>query len=183
MRQARHRLKSAESDETVSASPQRGHTAADWRGNSFQQISQMGTRESRGRGRPHKEQEAGKNAQLKLSKGLRSTRTTARHRVVCEGGTSTAAMRESLWKTHLAQRVMPVACCPLRRVYRKANCEVQRQWATMWSEGSGRIRTQQPPRRELLREKSAKKPRPGKLPRGAASPIWSRTQPGPPARA
>lgn len=41
-------------------------------------------------------------AQLKLSKGLRKTRTTARQRTVCDGGTSAVPMPESLWKTHLA---------------------------------------------------------------------------------
>ena len=114
MRQARHKLKNPELEtpdaaETGSASPQRRHVGAAWRGNSVQQTSQMGTKESRGRGEPHKEQGAGKKVQLKLSKGLRSTRTTARQRVVSDGGTPVAAMRESLWKTHLAQRIMPVA--------------------------------------------------------------------------
>lgn len=85
-----------------SESPQRWHVGGAWMGNSIQQTSQIGTRESRGRSAPQREQEAGKSVQLKLSKGLRSTRTTARQRVVGDGGTSLTAMRESLWKTHLA---------------------------------------------------------------------------------
>lgn len=85
-----------------SASPQRRHEGGAWRGNSVQQTSQIGARESRGRSEPQREQEVGKRVQLKLSRGLRSTRTTARQRVVCDGGTSLTALRESLWKTHLA---------------------------------------------------------------------------------
>jgi len=96
MRQARHRLEDPKLDNpdaatAGSASPQRWQTGEVWRGNSVQQTSQMGTKESRGRGEPHSEQEAGKKVQLKLSKGLRSTRTTARQRVVSDGGTSITA--------------------------------------------------------------------------------------------
>jgi len=36
------------------------------------------------------------------SKGLRSTRTTARHRVVSDGGTTVVLAPVILWKTHLA---------------------------------------------------------------------------------
>jgi hypothetical protein len=51
-------------------------------------------------------------AQLTESKGLRSTRTTARHREVPEAGTSNVSVPESLRKTHLtvagqAQRPPP----------------------------------------------------------------------------
>jgi hypothetical protein len=79
-----------------------------WRGNSVQQTSQIGAKESRGRSEPQREQEAGKSVQLKLSKGLRSTRTTARQRVVCESGTSVVRMLKSLGKTHLAIAQRPL---------------------------------------------------------------------------
>lgn len=84
------------------ASPQHEHTGPSWTGNSVQQASQIGMEESRGRGEPQSEQEAGRSAQLKLSMGVRRKRTTARHFVVCNGGTSVMRMPESLWKTHLA---------------------------------------------------------------------------------
>jgi hypothetical protein len=94
------------------ASPQRAHAGAPAVENSDQQTVQIGTEESRGRGQPQREQEAGRRAQLKLSMGLRSTRTTARHRVVSDGGTSVIRTPESLWKTHLAsgrRQMLPVA--------------------------------------------------------------------------
>lgn len=102
MRQARQSDDGERLAGAFKASPQRIHTGPVWTGNSVQQASQIGIDESRGRGEPQRAQEAGRSAQLKLSMGLRSTRTTARHRVVCEGGTSVMRMPESLWKTHLA---------------------------------------------------------------------------------
>ena len=73
-------------------------------GNSIQQASQIGTEESCGRGKPQREHEAGRRAQLKASMGLRSTRATARHREVSDGGTSIVSEPESLRKTHLSLR-------------------------------------------------------------------------------
>ena len=108
MRQARHWVRDPGASEVGSASPQRSQTAPVWRGNSVQQTSQIGTEESRGRSEPHREQEAGSSVQLKLSKGLRSTRTTARQLVVADGGTWFAVMTESLRKTHLAWGAMPL---------------------------------------------------------------------------
>jgi hypothetical protein len=95
------------------ASPQRAHEGPDWTENcdqqSDQQRGQIGTEESCGRGEPQRAQEDGSKAQLKLSiglrsmrAGLRSTRTTARQRVVWASGTSDLRMAESVWKTHLA---------------------------------------------------------------------------------
>src|SRR5208282_1960731 len=81
---------------------QRAQTGPLWTGNSDQQTGQIGTEESCGRGEPHRAQEEGSRAQLKLSIGLRSTRTTARQRVVCASGTSVMRMAVSLEKTHLA---------------------------------------------------------------------------------
>jgi len=71
-------------------------------GNSDQQASQIGIEENRGRVEPQRAQGAGSIAQLKLSKGLRSTRTTARQRAVSDGGTSVVRLPESSWKTHRA---------------------------------------------------------------------------------
>jgi hypothetical protein len=85
-----------------SASPQRAHASPLRTGNSVQQTSQIGTEESRGSGEPQRAQEAGRRAQLKASTGLRSTRATARQRVVSDGGTSIVSEPESLRKTHLA---------------------------------------------------------------------------------
>ena len=42
------------------------------------------------------------------SKGLRSTRATARHRVVSDGGTSNVSEPESLRKTHLTWGEVPL---------------------------------------------------------------------------
>jgi hypothetical protein len=86
----------------LSASPQRAQAGTVWTGNSDQQTGQIGTEESAGRGEPQRSQEEGRRAQLKLSIGLRSTRTTARQRVVCARGTSVTRMAVSLEKTHLA---------------------------------------------------------------------------------
>ena len=61
----------------------------------------MGTEESCGREELHRAQEAGRKAQLTAWKGLRSTRATARQRVVGEGGRECAMAPESLLKTHL----------------------------------------------------------------------------------
>jgi hypothetical protein len=62
---------------------------------------QIGTKEGRGRGEPQRVLEAGRRVQTTASTGLRSTRTTARHRVVSAGGTSIVSEPESLRKTHL----------------------------------------------------------------------------------
>lgn len=87
-----------------STSPQRAHTGPLWTGNSAQQTSQIGTVESRGRGEPQRVQKAGRSAQPNESMGLRSTRATARHREVSDGGTASVNELESLRKTHLTWR-------------------------------------------------------------------------------
>ena len=102
------------------ASPQRAQTEPDWTGNSDQQTGQIGTEESSGKGEPQRAQEVGRRAQLKLSIGLRSTRTTARQRVVCANGTSAVRIAVSLEKTHLASGQKPNRCSPMRQVYRMA---------------------------------------------------------------
>jgi len=104
----------------VMASPQRAQTGPDWTGNSDQQTGQIGTEESSGKGEPQRAQEEGSRAQLKLSIGLRSTRTTARQRVVCANGTSAVRIAVSLEKTHLASGQKPNRCSPMRQVYRMA---------------------------------------------------------------
>jgi hypothetical protein len=101
MRQGRQNLECSAG--APRASPQQAQMGAFSTGNSDQQAAQIGAEESCGRGVPHRAQEAGSSVQLKLSRGLRSTRTTARHRVVCDGGTSVIRIPEFLLKTHLAQ--------------------------------------------------------------------------------
>lgn len=83
-------------------SPQRTQPTPVRAGISVQQTAQIGTEESRGSREPQREHEAGRSVQPKLSMGLRSTRTTARHRWVSEVGTTFALASEVLWKTHLA---------------------------------------------------------------------------------
>jgi hypothetical protein len=85
-----------------SLSPQRAHAGPLGTGNSVQQTGQIGVAERRGRLEPQRAHEAGRRAQLKLSRGLRSTRTTARHLVVSDGGTVIELAPVFLWKTHLA---------------------------------------------------------------------------------
>lgn len=82
-------------------SPHRAHTGPLWTGNSVQQTSQIGTVESRGRGGPQRAQKAGRSAQPNESMGLRSTRATARHPEVSDGGRSSVSELYSLRKTHL----------------------------------------------------------------------------------
>jgi hypothetical protein len=98
------------------ASPQRAQTGPLWTENSDQQTGQIGTEESSGNGEPQRAQDEGRRAQLKLSIGLRSTRTTARQRAVCSSGTSVVRMAESMWKTHLASGQKPNRCSPMRQV-------------------------------------------------------------------
>ena len=98
------------------ASPQRTQTGPLWTENSDQQTGQIGTEESSGKGEPQRAQDEGRRAQLKLSIGLRSTRTTARQRVVCANGTSVVRMAVSLEKTHLASGQKPNRCSPMRQV-------------------------------------------------------------------
>jgi hypothetical protein len=102
MRQARHRGKTPGVEGAFRLSPQREQHAPLRTGNSAQQASQIGTEERRGKGEPQSAQNAGRRAQLKLSMGLRSTRATARHLIVSDGGIPLARMPKSLWKTHLA---------------------------------------------------------------------------------
>lgn len=104
MRQARQNLEMEGPAGAFSASPHRVHAGPLWTANSVQQTGQIGAEESCGRGEPQRAQGDGRIAQLKLSMGLRSTRTTARHRVVSDGGTSVVRKPVSLWKTHLARK-------------------------------------------------------------------------------
>src|SRR3954452_21447057 len=90
-------------------SPQREHTGAFWTGNSAQQLSQTGADDRSGKEEPQRVQTAGSKAQLAASMGLRSTRTTARHAEVPEGGTSTVSALGVLLKTHLSGRKPAVA--------------------------------------------------------------------------
>jgi len=62
-------------------------------------------------------------AQLKESKGLRSTRTTARHREVPEDGTSNVSVPESLRKTHLTVAGQ-TQCPPPCRQYTRTGPEI-----------------------------------------------------------
>jgi hypothetical protein len=104
MRQARQSLEKEGPEGALSASPHRTQAGAVWTENSVQQTGQIGAEESCGRGEPQRAQGDVRRAQLKLSMGLRSTRTTARHRVVSDGGTSVVRKPVSLWKTHLARK-------------------------------------------------------------------------------
>jgi hypothetical protein len=90
-------------------SPQREHRDPDWTGTSDQQAAQIGTEERRGSGEPQTEQESRKTVQLTASKGLRSTRDTARHLEIPDSGTSSVDERESLRKTHLAEAAVAIA--------------------------------------------------------------------------
>src|SRR5215472_8639214 len=96
-------MESAESS-GLRISPHREHTGSLRSGNSAQQGSQIGTVEMCGRGKPQRVQQAGSNAQLAASTGLRSTRATARHAEVPEGGTSSVSAFGSLLKTHLSSQ-------------------------------------------------------------------------------
>jgi hypothetical protein len=118
MRQARHNAASARpasagldsSAGVANASPHRAQKVPLWTGNSVQQTSQIGTRESRGKGEPQRAQNAGRRAQPKASTGLRSTRATARHREVSDGGTSNVSEPEFLRKTHLTWGLRGCLC-------------------------------------------------------------------------
>lgn len=61
----------------------------------------MGTRFRRNRGLPQWAQGEGNSAQERLSTGLRSTRTTARHAEVSDGGRPTAKGSVRVEKAHL----------------------------------------------------------------------------------
>ena len=56
-------------------------------------------------------------AQPRASRGLRSTRATARHRLTSDGGTSNVSDLESLRKTHLTLGRRVERCAALRTVY------------------------------------------------------------------
>ena len=98
MRQALQRL---DLPARSSVSPQHEQASPSSAGIPAQQRSQIGTEESCGRGEPQSEQDDGRRAQPTASTGLRSTRATARHLVVSDGGTSNVMEPESLRKTHL----------------------------------------------------------------------------------
>jgi hypothetical protein len=61
----------------------------------------MGTEERCSRGQPQREQEAGRRAEPIASRGLRSTRATARQREVSDSEPSIVSEPEFLRKTHL----------------------------------------------------------------------------------
>src|SRR6185437_9854492 len=101
MRHGRQRSSGADA---VKGSPQQRHTSPSRTGISIQQTSQIGAEEKRGRGEPQRVQQAGNSTDPAASRGLRSTRTTARHADVgdsADGGTSNVMEPESLRKTHL----------------------------------------------------------------------------------
>jgi hypothetical protein len=112
MRQARQSLAAERVGADVRVSPQRAHADSLRTENSVRQTGQIGTLESCGKGEPQRAHAAGRRAQLKLSTGLRGTRTTARQRVVSDGGTTVVLATLLLWKTHLAsgrRQMLPVA--------------------------------------------------------------------------
>jgi hypothetical protein len=113
MRQARQTVEGVDFAGEAILSPQRAQAGPLWAENSDQQTGQIGTEESCGKDWPQRSHEAGSRAQLKLSIGLRSTRTTARQRVVCARGTSAMRMAVSLEKTHLASGQKPNRCSPM----------------------------------------------------------------------
>jgi hypothetical protein len=61
----------------------------------------MGAASKRGKGVPQSAQEVGSRTHPSASRGLRSTRATARQRAEDDGGSSTDSEPESLRKTHL----------------------------------------------------------------------------------
>jgi len=146
MRQARQRL-----DVPVrsSVSPQREQAAPSSTGILAQQTSQIGTEESRGRGEPHSEHEAGRRAQLTASTGLRSTRATARHRVVSDGGTSNVSEPESLRKTHLDSESAKTALRAQYSAFLNSQSEAEPKQESGrrrdLASGSNRLRTVQSP--------------------------------------
>ena len=112
-------------------SPQRTHTCPALAENSDQQASQIGAEDSCGRGEPHRAQGAGRRAQLRTSRGLRSTRATARHRVISDGGTSIVSEPWSLRKTHLSLRQLKGGMLPHPYLYSISFC-IARQWIALW---------------------------------------------------
>jgi hypothetical protein len=101
----------------VRASPQRAQEGSRRTGNSVQQSSQIGAEESCGRGEPQREHRSGRRAQLRASRGLRSTRATARQREISDGGTSRLSEPESRLKTHLTWGGLRRTRAALRKVY------------------------------------------------------------------
>jgi hypothetical protein len=77
----------------------------------------MGTDERSGRGEPQRAQPEGRRAQLIASRGLRSTRATARHADVPDGGTSSVSEFGSLLKTHLLKEAAVATSLPLLLTY------------------------------------------------------------------
>ena len=113
-RQARQRLAGASGPaEEVGGrsrmSPQRAHMESRL-GRELQTSRQHRLERKRGAGGENRraEHEAGKRVQLTASMGLRSTRDTARHLEISDGGTSSVSERESLRKTHLAQAAVAI---------------------------------------------------------------------------
>lgn len=114
-RQARQRLPAGmaegcrERSTTASAaSPQRTQAAASWGTTSDQQAAQIGANESCGRRYPQREHEAGKIVQASASRGLRSTRDTARHLEISDGVASNVSEPRSLRKTHLSREAVAI---------------------------------------------------------------------------
>jgi hypothetical protein len=115
MRQARQSAE-VEEDGAVSALPQRAQDGLGRTGNSVQQRSQIGAEESCGRGEPQRVHRSGRRAQLRASRGLRSTRATARQRETSDGGTASVSELESWRKTHLTWDHTGIRA-PMRPVY------------------------------------------------------------------
>src|SRR5438552_631707 len=114
-------------------SPQREQTGSFWTRNSAQHASQIGTEESCGRGEPQREQSEGRRAQLAASRRLRSTRATARHAEVPDGGTSSVSEFRSLLKTHLAKGGGLANSLPLSLVYIYTRLQVSKQTGPSWN--------------------------------------------------
>lgn len=85
-------------------------------GISFQQTSHTGAEERCGRGEPQRTHEAGSNAEKSASRGLRSTRTTARQRDVPEYGRPNTREPELLLKTHLTAHADKTRCPDLQYI-------------------------------------------------------------------
>lgn len=94
----------------MSESPQRAQTMPLSEGISVQQTSQIGAEERCGRGEPQRKHEAGSIAETRASRGLRSTRTTARQRDVPDDGRSKTIEPELLLKTHLTAGAVETRC-------------------------------------------------------------------------
>lgn len=193
MRQVRQTDEDAKGASSVS--PQRWHTGSPGTENSAQQASQIGAREICGKGEPHRAQGEGTRAQVSASRGLRSTRTTARQRDKPDGGTAFESEPESLWKTHLTT-ASAAACALPHAQYTRAGARFpwrRRHPSVEFSVHSQRLQAAQVAHkktRSLTRETArfpkqdqwVRRHRPDRLPPRAPSPTSIRRQPAPRAR-